>query len=113
MRHIAMDDSILEDFSRAVNRILPSNSGFFKTLQSRNNSNSINIFKHFILGEIMGSEETDSYRINCPFCGEKVINPENNDLVLRNRIVIFHEDGATARCKRCGRAVRIPVRLVN
>ena len=49
----------------------------------------------------------------CPNCGEKVIKPESDGLILRNKIVVFRASGAIAKCKKCGHEVRIPVRVIG
>ena len=49
--------------------------------------------------------------VSCPNCGENILKDENNESILRNRIVVFRETGAIAKCKQCGQEVKVPVRL--
>ena len=51
--------------------------------------------------------------IVCPNCGEKIMKPADNGLILRNRILFMRDSGTYAKCKKCGKEIKVPIGLTN
>jgi predicted RNA-binding Zn-ribbon protein involved in translation (DUF1610 family) len=47
----------------------------------------------------------------CPNCGEKILRLEEEGLILRNKVLVLRESGTFAKCKHCGRKVKVPLKL--
>ena len=52
-------------------------------------------------------------RLTCPNCKAGILWIDDNEMVLKNRIVIFRDHGAIAKCKQCGYEVSIPVKFIG
>lgn len=59
------------------------------------------------------AEEAKEKEVRCPLCSKKLLVKHGGEMVLRNKVTVFGEDGiAKAKCPQCRNMVEIPLRLV-
>jgi len=51
--------------------------------------------------------------LTCPKCKAGILWIDENEVVLKNRIVIFRDQSTIAKCKQCGYEVSVPVKFVG
>lgn len=81
-----------------------------KTMPQKDSRNSLNRRRRFTRGEI---SLKDSLTVKCPYCGEKILKQEGDTKVLKDKVTLFKKNRTISYCKRCGRAVEVPVRVIS
>ena len=72
--------------------------------------------RHSKLGQLFSRGDLElqqSLTVKCPYCGENILKQEGDTKVLKDKVTLFKENKTISYCKRCGRAVEVPVRVIS